>query len=471
MPDVRYVVLSDMHLGAENSILTNLKAGSWETDTTKPSPVLVQLARVLREVISKNEGTQKPVLVLNGDLMELALTTTDDAARAFMRFIEVFFPDGADNLFADNILFLAGNHDHNLWERSRNIRYNQYLHELQPGETIRDEKHCTDMLRHDTIAIPLLNILARKYANLQHVNIEGAYPAYTVLSEDQRKAVIFCHGHYVESMYSLMTSLRSKVFPDRQLPANFEDLEKENYAWVDFFWSTLGRSGSVGRDIGLIYDKIQDPEQVKQMIDNLAENFTPDHQSKIKHWIEKGILHELLKITVGRLASNERNEPDVALTPDAEAGLRTMLERFVMNEFIEGLQHKVPQNISFLFGHTHKPFTRMFDMNGYQQPVKVFNSGGWVVDTMKPQPLHGGSVLLVDDTLDVVSLNMYREGNYQITVEEFSHDDAGDHCPLYHKLQQIVNTPGGPWPAFEAEVKTAVELRYVNLAAIARSNN
>lgn len=463
--------MSDLHLGAENSILTNLQDGSWETDTTKPSPVLVELARVLREVISKNEGPEKPVLVLNGDLMELALTSTDNAARAFMRFVEVMFPEGEENLFADTILFLAGNHDHNLWERSRNLRYNEYLDQLRPGEVIRDEKHCTDMLQHDTIHIPLLNVLARKYSNLKNVNIQGAYPAYAVLSENKHKAVIFCHGHYVESMYSLMTSLRSKIFPDRELPAYFEDLEKENYAWVDFFWSTLGRSGSVGRDIGLIYDKLQDPQQVQLMINNLAENFTPAHQSKIKHWIEKGIIHELLEITVGRMASNERNEPDVALTPDAENGLRILMERFVLYEFMKGLDHKVPQDVTFLFGHTHKPFTRQFNFNGYQQPVKVFNSGGWVVDTMHQQPLHGGSVLLVDDTLDVVALNMYREGNYHIAVEEFNHEGDEAHCPFYFKLQQIISDPNGPWAAFEAAVKAAVEVRYSNLAGIAKSNN
>ena len=469
MPDIRYVVMSDLHLGAENSILTNLKDGSWETDTNKASPVLEQLAKVLREVIKKNESSEKPVLVLNGDLIELAFTSVDNAARAFMRFLEVFFPENDENLFADDILFLPGNHDHNLWERSRSNNYDEYLRQLQPGEVIQPGRHTTDMLRHDTVQIPFLNILAQKHANLKNVNIQGAYPAYAVLSDDKRKAVIFCHGHYIESMYSLMTNLRSKIFPDRELPTYFDDLEKENYAWVDFFWSTLGRSGSVGRDVGLIYDKLQDPEQVQIMIDNLTENLTPDHQSKFKHWIEKGFIHGLLELTLGRMASNERNEPSIALTSEAEKGLRIFIERFVFQEFIRGLDHQVPQNISFLFGHTHKPFSKRFDFNGYQQPVNVFNSGGWVVDTLRPQPMHGGAVLLVDHALDVVSLNMYREGDYQITVEEFSHETDATNSPLYFKVKQILNDSSDQCAAFEAAIKTAVELRYLNLAARVKS--
>ena len=99
MPDVRYVVLSDMHLGAENSILTELKNGSVDTDTLHESPVMIRMVDCLREVIAGNRGTEKPRLVLNGDLIELALTTTNKAAMAFQRFIELVMPDKGERLF------------------------------------------------------------------------------------------------------------------------------------------------------------------------------------------------------------------------------------------------------------------------------------------------------------------------------------------------------------------------------------
>ena len=38
MPDIRYVCLSDMHLGADNSILTSIKPNSIETDPMLASP-------------------------------------------------------------------------------------------------------------------------------------------------------------------------------------------------------------------------------------------------------------------------------------------------------------------------------------------------------------------------------------------------------------------------------------------------
>jgi len=46
-----------------------------------------------------------------------------------------------------------------------------------------------------------------------------------------------------------MSQLRNILYPGQQLAA-FEDidrLEEENFAWIDFCWSTLGRSGQVAR--------------------------------------------------------------------------------------------------------------------------------------------------------------------------------------------------------------------------------
>ncbi|MGA2404371.1 MAG: hypothetical protein ABSG91_22160 [Syntrophobacteraceae bacterium] len=55
MPDIRYVCLSDMHLGAETSILTNLETASDNIDASKASPVLEKLVDCLRYIILQNE--------------------------------------------------------------------------------------------------------------------------------------------------------------------------------------------------------------------------------------------------------------------------------------------------------------------------------------------------------------------------------------------------------------------------------
>ena len=50
--DIRYVCLSDMHLGAEGSLLTHMPPGSPKADPAKESPVLRELVNCLRDLIS-----------------------------------------------------------------------------------------------------------------------------------------------------------------------------------------------------------------------------------------------------------------------------------------------------------------------------------------------------------------------------------------------------------------------------------
>src|SRR5579859_1511137 len=273
MPSIRYVCLSDLHLGADNSLLTAIKPGSIETDPTRPSVVLTQLGLCLRELIARNESAEKPTLILNGDILELALTDVHKAAMVFKCFIELIFPPGGEALFQKDILYIPGNHDHHVWESARETGYLDYLARLQPGDELDAPNHTTPMLSPDFVREPFLTRLLHVYPHLQDATVNIAYPNYALLSQNGQKGVIFSHGHYVESIYSLMTTLNSMVFPDRKRPTVIRELEAENFAWIDFLWSTLCRSGDVGQNIGILYAKLQDNDQVGKLTSNVVNNW------------------------------------------------------------------------------------------------------------------------------------------------------------------------------------------------------
>ena len=269
MPDIRYVCLSDMHLGASNSLLTNLETASTHPDPTQASPVLRQLVACLRELISQNGPGDKPTLILNGDIFELALTTDNQAIMAFERFVELIFPVAAEPLFKD-IIYIPGNHDHHLWETAREAQYVAHLASQPPGSDIKPPWHVTNMLRYVPVPATLMTQIINRYPHLQdEVRVNTVYPNYALRSDDEQKCVIFSHGHFVESMYLLMSTLRTMLFPDRKPPTDIWDFEGENFAWIDFFWSTMGRSGEVGHDVELVYDKLQDEKQTQQLLANI----------------------------------------------------------------------------------------------------------------------------------------------------------------------------------------------------------
>src|SRR2546421_12792383 len=95
MPDIRFVCLSDVHFGAENSILSCLVKDDLVVDTTTASPVLDRLVTALATLIHANEDkTRKPTLILNGDILELALASDNVALAGFELFLDPIFPAG-----------------------------------------------------------------------------------------------------------------------------------------------------------------------------------------------------------------------------------------------------------------------------------------------------------------------------------------------------------------------------------------
>ncbi len=52
--------------------------------------------------------------------------------------------------------------------------------------------------------------------------------------------------------------------------------------------------------------------------------------------------------------------------------------------------------------------------------MPVYNTGGWVVETVDPAPVHGGAAVLLNENLDVVSLRMYNEADGPVTIRSRS---------------------------------------------------
>ena len=460
MSAIRYVCLSDLHFGADNSVLTAIKPGSIETDPSRPSEVLSHFVFCLRELLARNESAEKPTLILNGDILEMALTDVNKAAMVFERFIELVFPPDGEPLFNKDILYIPGNHDHHIWESARETEYLRYLGGLQPGDAIDAPTHTTPMFSSNLVREPFLTSLLQVYPQLQDITINIAYPNYALLSNDGQKCVIVSHGHYVESIYSLMTTLNTMIFPDRIRPTNIEELEAENFAWIDFLWSTLGRSGDVGQHMGLLYAKMQDNQQVSKLTTNFIESLIA-HTSQFRplERVEAQQLEWVLHALLNKMRPLEKQRVDQILSADALHGLQWFVQEVLLEQLLRENAGTIPQDISFLFGHTHKPFQQEMSFTGYPTPLKVYNNGGWVVDTVKISPLHGAAVLLIDEALDIVSLRMYNQAvnpaDYAVHVEELTSPGMA-HSAFYQQINASVLNERDPWKAFSVTVAGAV---------------
>ncbi len=430
MAAIRYISLSDLHLGADNSILTRLSGlpqrrdpeAESQVDPLQPSAVLTALAACVRELAALNGSGRKPRLILNGDLLELALANDNNAAMAFERLLEILFPEGQPLLFRRNIIFIPGNHDHHLWETARELQYVKYLKKMPLGLKLQKTWHTTRMFRPAAITASVLNGVIERHPYLKRhgLFVRVVYPNLGVLSRDGGKLVIFTHGHYIEPVYTLMSRIRDALFPPKKgtglrIAKQTKDLaiwtiEEENFAWIDFFWSTMGRSGTVGRDIEHLYDMLLSPATQDELIDLFAAAVARKlgHGNPVRAALLAFGSWYLFSALLHRMGGFEKTKTGEPLSAEAYAGLLSYVEGPLHEQVVREKPHSSPRQTSLVFGHTHKPFSRQISFDGFPSTA-VFNSGGWVVDTSDADPAHGGAIVVVDDEFNVVSLRMYNE--------------------------------------------------------------
>ena len=468
MPDVRYVILSDLHFGAENSVLTDLLPGEVTVDPAKPGPAMRALVHCLRDLVARNEGHRKPTLVLGGDMLELALALDNVAAMVFERFVELTMV-GPDRLFAPTIYFVPGNHDHHLWEGAREKHYAEYVASAPRGQPLEGPRHTTPMLgardEHPTDA-ELLTALVRR-SGAHDLRVQTVYPNLAFLSDDGRKGIVFHHGHFVESMYRLMSVLNELIF-DRPTPPEIGRWEAENFAWIDFFWSTLGRSGDVGVDVALIYESLQSKAATDHLIGRIADGVAGHiHHGRLRRALARRGLRTALEVAVSRVSARERRHTAAVLSPDALQGLRDYVEGPLRNQLVAECNGDPPSELTFAFGHTHKPFVDVLNASGYPGPVTVMNTGGWVVDGLEPEPMHGAAAILVDEDMHALMLRFYTQRAQPSEYRtEILTPPATPDSEFARRIKAIVEADRKPWSAFSATVADVVAERNQDLADI-----
>ena len=171
---------------------------------------------------------------------------------------------------------VPGNHDHHLWETARERQYAVYIDGLARDAPICPPWHVTRLFENESTETPeaeLLNAVLAK-SGVANVRVRVFYPNLGIMSDDGDRVIVVHHGHFTEPLYRLMSTLKAALFPKQPPGGEIWDWESDNFAWIDFFWSTLGRSGTAGVDVGLAYDMLRDPAATDRLAGNLATFLT-----------------------------------------------------------------------------------------------------------------------------------------------------------------------------------------------------
>jgi hypothetical protein len=473
MTDIAYLVMSDLHFGAANSVLSSLQPGDPDriryVDPTTASPVATSLVDCLRSLSATNRNGP-PTLIFAGDVLDLALSADDIAAAVFSLFVKDAFDPARPAVRPEQVIYLPGNHDHHLWEAARETQYVRYVSRLSADDSLEPAWHGTKMLPapdDEVVSSPLMAALLRR-ATGSDTKVAVAYPNLALHSDATGKTIAVHHGHFTEAIYTLMSKLKDLMFPEQRHTGAVDswEWEAENFAWIDFMWGTLGRSGDVGEDVGVVYAELESRACVDHYIHNVVEGLVAkQHLPGLLHVLkhpETKALTMLIDWVAAHRSGSERSSPAAPLTEAGWAGLRSYLEGPLARQ-VKGELHTetIPEDFSFVFGHTHKPFLDRREYAGYPRPILLANTGGWVVDRSTTYPSHGGSAVLISDELDMAAIRMFAQTeDHQpsaITVQ-------GD-SPWADELRQRLDLSAEPWASLAAHAARAVTERHQLAAA------
>lgn len=450
------VVMSDFHAGAAESLLTVLD------DANRPvadaiSPTTTAFATAFGAFMDALGPQEKPELVLLGDMLDLSLAAPWDACAILKGF---FAETGLAARFGTTG-FLAGNHDHILWSSERF------------GATTGAAAGPWDAAfwAHATGAFVAADAVGRSRildSVLTAAGLPGAASWYpnrglgpvTPAGGGPRRSVILHHGHFVETAYTAMTSMMEALGGKVPRPMTAAAMEAMNGAWIDFGWSTLGDAARLGtwaaRDEALLLTGggahvFQD--RVAAAITRAvvqAAGVAPDGTAAI--WAQR-FARAAVDAGMGAYADLERYDYDTTLSPDSVATLGRYLSGPVLAQMTCELgADAAADRVTFVFGHTHKPFADRIVAEGFVRPVILYNTGGWVLDTALLSTVEGGGILFIDDDMNAAMLQLWRLSPDE-TVQPacIVTADPGDN-PVARALQRALDASAGGWAAFRTTV-------------------
>lgn len=454
-PRVRWIILSDLHLGEEDSLLTPVD-DQGRAAPTAAAPVLDGLAAAVASLVEGQE--ERPGLILNGDALGLAFASMPEALGLFGRFARgVLDPETGS---CGEVVYLPGNHDHHVWELAREAAYARQVGEQSSGAgeggagggsegagsaELPPVRYSTAPRIEAGLSCPQLDAVLPEAVR---GSVRVVYP--NLLLREGARSVIVHHGHFAENIYRFASHVRRVLYPDRAPVDTVEQLEGENFAWIDFIWSLLGRSGEASEDFERLFTTLSTPDHLERRADVLAERIAAAVDFPyLPSDIAERVLARTLLERLAAASRSERQNHDEVCSPKTMAGLRDYLAGPARRQMVESggeeggglggadLDGSELDGATVIWGHTHKPFEKLAPVAGTGAAVPVYNSGGWTIDSHEPSPLKGAAVVLLSAELEVATLRVFDDG-----------DEGGDEGGKIRMEVTSAEGMDGPWVAW-----------------------
>jgi len=453
---LKYICLSDQHAGAPMSLLTYLgdpKSGG--ADMQRVSPVTTAFATALDGLLSQQSDT--PQLIILGDLLDLQFSDRTDATQSAIGYLSALTAGGR---LDKTLIATAGNHDHALWTDARLGLDSTRLVHPDAGARYRQ---ITPAFEPDP------HVESRLLTNLAQASgfdaVDFRYP--NIGFGDKGRAVFLHHGHFAESPYRLISKLRDAMIGTKRQFLTAEEISTENAGWLDFFWSSVGETG-FGDESYDLYQHLLTSAGFRTKSARWSEGIS-EKLSEMLPLSGNLALRQGLNMatrvgfdaTLGMFIDTERAAIVEALTTEGWEGLRWYMDGVAKTQIAEELGDDVI-DLTFIFGHTHKPFADRLVTDACKAPVKVHNTGGWTLNGPRLDNRSGAGMVLIDHDLNVVSVDVLgtpQNGEMHRAAVVPLRDDTKGAVAFANAVRQWLAMSAPLWDKVAEAAKTAYDIR------------
>jgi len=393
---MKLAIISDTHFGDDNCLLVTKQNSD------------VALGAKYKE-FADAVGKDNDYLVLAGDVFDFSITSYENAYKCGKTFLQQIRNDG----IAKEIIYLAGNHDADIWHMVQNQK--SVINRLNNNKLPESYQHSVAGIIEDRTALPqdkrglILNQIAEKadadgskYGGMFLDNITNppttfnfAYPNLYIVTD--RETVLVTHGHYFDLYWAILGETAMKLAKD-ELKVGEPDVEKMvqmNFPLSQLACTGIGQAGVLTHVIRQVQSEVVngDLKKVGKYLDRLeAEIGSFAKFGGAKEMMVNLIIGQTKKRFLEAIGGVEQARYSEAFIYKKE--VKDRFRRFYRASLleIEGINARTGLNIPspwrIIFGHTHQPISwenphpPELDSESASMPKRLVlsNTGGWIAE-------------------------------------------------------------------------------------------
>ncbi len=365
-------------------------------------------------------GTGNDYLILLGDVLDFTVTSYEKAYQA----AKVFFTLVQEDRIADQIIYIPGNHDYDIW----NIVENEVNITLQMREEKIPRKFRTavpgildDRTNTRTPGLTLPGVGKRKNSGykygglfLDHITDEPsnfifAYPNLYLVNDEG--TVLITHGQYLDSYWSLLSKWAPIIFgSDIKLGSQIDikEMVGMNFPFNQLACSGIGQAGILSETLSRFQQEIKEgkTKNTRHYVENMV-NYLEEHIIDYRKWYR--FFHEAAsgfaisrakKMILGMLSAEPkvRYNKEYFLLPEVQERFFTYYNACLaeLEQLDKHYDVSLPYPDRMIFGHTHVPFTPenpiMMNSPG-GTTINLYNTGGWLWKQVRDKKIFRGAVV------------------------------------------------------------------------------